>query len=105
MRAAPDRVELLARDLEDAKCPEIVGLQEISRPLYDLIKKRAKTLCDGKYQIVFGPPKGIDTELVLTTLPVTNQKVDKLVGDFRTASRVPRVRPRAGVVGGHPPGR
>jgi hypothetical protein len=88
MCAAPDRVELLARDLEDAKCPEVVGLQEISRPLYDLIEKRAKTLCDGKYQLVFGPPKGIDTELVLTTLPVTGQKVEKLVGNFRTASHV-----------------
>ena len=89
MCAAPDRVELLARDLEEAKCPEVVGLQEVSRPLYDLIKKRSKTLCDGKYQVVFGPPKGIDTELVLTTLPVTGQKVEKLVGQLpdRVAGR------------------
>jgi hypothetical protein len=85
---APGRVELLGRYLEAARCPDVVGLEEISRPLYDLIKKRAKTLCNGDYQVVFGPPKGIDTELVLTKLPVTGQQVEKLVGGFRTASRV-----------------
>jgi Endonuclease/Exonuclease/phosphatase family len=86
--AAPDRVDLLARELEDAGCPEVVGLQEISRPLYDLIEKKARTLCHGRYELVFGPPKGIDTELVLTSLPVTSQKVEKLFGNFRTASHV-----------------
>ncbi|HZP29173.1 MAG TPA: endonuclease/exonuclease/phosphatase family protein [Acidimicrobiia bacterium] len=85
---APDRVALLADDLEAAGCPQVVGLQEISRPLYDLLRRTARTLCHGDYRLVFGPPTGIDTELVLTRLPVTGQSVEKLFGGFRTASRV-----------------
>jgi endonuclease/exonuclease/phosphatase family metal-dependent hydrolase len=86
---ASDRVELLARQLEDSNCPEIVGLQEIQKKLADLLTKATKTLCDGKYEVVFkSTPKGVDTERVLTTLPVKSTKVIKLSGAFRTASRV-----------------
>jgi len=84
----PDRVALLEQQLTDVKCPDVVGLQEINENLYKLIKKSRAGFCDGRYKIVFGPPKGIDTELVLTTLKVRNKKVQKLVGGFRTASRV-----------------
>ena len=85
---ASDRVALLAQQLEASDCPEIVGLQEINQTLADLITKANKKLCDGKYEIVFKtPPKGIDTERVLTTLPVKSTKVIKLSGNFRTASR------------------
>jgi endonuclease/exonuclease/phosphatase family metal-dependent hydrolase len=85
---APDRVALLADDLEAVGCPDVVGLQEIDRELYRLVKRKARTMCHGDYQLVFGPPTGLDTELVLTKLPVTGQKVEKLFGGFRTASRV-----------------
>ncbi|HEY8216823.1 MAG TPA: endonuclease/exonuclease/phosphatase family protein [Acidimicrobiia bacterium] len=84
---APDRVTLLMQQLEAAKCPEIVGLQEINANLAKLIGKAVPKTCDGKYEIVFGgKPRTIDTERVLTTLPVRSTKVIKL-GVFRTASR------------------
>lgn len=83
-----DRVALFEQQLTDAGCPDVVGLQEINLPLYKQIKKTRAGFCDGRYKLVFGPPKGIDTELVLTTLKVKSKKVQKLVGGFRTASRV-----------------
>ncbi len=86
---APDRVELLLRQLEEADCPEVVGLQEINQNLSDLLEEAVPKACDGKYEIVFGTKvTSLDTERVLTTLPVVSSKVVKLAGNFRTASRV-----------------
>lgn len=85
---APDRVELLMQQLEDAQCPEIVGLQEINVQLANLLDKAVRNTCDGQYEVVFGKkPRSLDTERVLTTLPVRSTKVVKLSGNFRTASR------------------
>jgi endonuclease/exonuclease/phosphatase family metal-dependent hydrolase len=84
-----DRVALLEQELTDVGCPDVVGLQEINQPHYKLLKRTRSSFCDGRYKIVFGPPKGIDTEVVLTTLKVKGKPlVQKLVGGFRTASRV-----------------
>jgi len=86
---APDRVDLLMQQLEAADCPEVVGLQEINANLARLLDKAVPKTCDGKYEIVLGgKPKTLDTERVLTTLPVKSTKVEKLTGAFRTASRV-----------------
>jgi len=85
---APDRVNLLADDLKAAGCPDVVGLEEIDRRLYDLLQRKVRTLCHGDYSMVFKAPAGLDTEQVLTKLPVTSQKVIGLFGGFRTASRV-----------------
>jgi endonuclease/exonuclease/phosphatase family metal-dependent hydrolase len=87
---APDRVALLSRQLEDSKCPEIVGLEEINQNLANLLVKTQKKTCDGKYHLAFPTKKlqSLDTEQVLTTLPIKSTKVIKLVGAFRTASRV-----------------
>ena len=83
-----DRVKLLMQQLETAKCPEVVGLQEINGNHAQLLNKAVPKICDGKYSILFGgKPKSLDTERVLTTLPVKSTKVEKLVGGFRTASR------------------
>jgi len=41
---APDRVALLARLIEAAKCPDVVALQEISSWIYDLAQRTAGTL-------------------------------------------------------------
>jgi endonuclease/exonuclease/phosphatase family metal-dependent hydrolase len=85
---APDRVALLMQQLEDARCPEIVGLQEINANLAKIIDKALPDVCDGGYHVAFRPkPKTLDTERVLTTLPVRSEKVVKLPGQFRTASR------------------
>ncbi|HEU5301554.1 MAG TPA: endonuclease/exonuclease/phosphatase family protein [Acidimicrobiia bacterium] len=86
---AEDRVALLGQQLEASGCPEVVGLQEINQNHADIIAKARKTLCGGDYEIAFGGKQvSLDTELVLTTLPIKSTKVIKLVGGFRTASRV-----------------
>jgi len=86
---AEDRVALLGQQLEAAQCPEVVGLQEINQNHADIIDVARKTICDGDYEIAFGgKTTGLDTERVLTTLPIKSTKVIKLVGGFRTASRV-----------------
>ncbi len=85
---APDRVALLMQQLEDAECPEVVGLQEINANLAKLID-RALADSDCDYDVAFSKkPGSLDTERVLTTLPVRSEKVEKLTGAFRTASRV-----------------
>ena len=85
---APDRVALLMQQLEGAKCPEIVGLQEINANLATIIGKALPKVCDGEYDVVFSKkPRSLDTERVLTTLPVRSEKIQKLTGAFRTASR------------------
>jgi Endonuclease/Exonuclease/phosphatase family len=85
---ATDRVELLMRQLEEAGCPEIVGLQEINGRLSKILTRAVPKACDGEYEQVFtGKLRGSDTERVLTTLPVKSKKVELLVGNFRTASR------------------
>jgi len=82
-----DRMELLGRRLEDAECPDVVGLQEVSPRVYRQMKRQPVIgACD--YDIVFPGPKNLDQELVLTRLPVKSTKVVKLVGNLRTASRV-----------------
>jgi endonuclease/exonuclease/phosphatase family metal-dependent hydrolase len=86
---APDRVALLFRQLTAAGCPQVVGLQEININLATIINKGLPKLCGGKYHVAFAAkPASLDTERVLTTLPVTSEKVVKLPGAFRTASRV-----------------
>lgn len=87
---ATDRFALLGRQLEDAGCPEVVGLQEIDRKLAKIIARARSSLCDGRYRVVFaGPPRSLDTEQVLTTLAITGKpKIEPFLGNFRTASRI-----------------
>lgn len=86
---APARVALLLRQLEGAKCPDVVGLEEINLNLSKILAKAVPDACGGRYKTVFGgTPRTGDTERLLTTLPVKSTKVIKLIGNFRTASRV-----------------
>ncbi len=82
----PDRMELLGRRLQEASCPEVVGLQEVSGRVYDLVEA-LPVIDECGYDLVLRRPKSIDQEVVLTTLDVKATKVVKLSG-FRTASRV-----------------
>ncbi len=95
---ATDRVALLMEQLEASNCPEIVGLQEINEQLSGLLKKATKKACGGEYDFVFAKTIGLDTERVLTTLPVKSTKVIKLSGNFRAASRAVLKSPAGPVV-------
>jgi endonuclease/exonuclease/phosphatase family metal-dependent hydrolase len=82
----PDRMELLGRRLQEASCPEMVGLQEVSGRVFDRVKA-LPAIDECGYDLVLDRPEAIDQEIVLTTLDVRATKVVKLSG-FRTASRV-----------------
>ncbi|HMG25797.1 MAG TPA: hypothetical protein VKH36_03190, partial [Acidimicrobiia bacterium] len=82
-----DRIALLGQALQAAKCPPVVALQEIAPRTYDRITA-APWVKHCKYQIVWHNMPLTDRELVLTTLPVTSQKLTILAGSFRSAYRV-----------------
>ncbi|HKA92870.1 MAG TPA: hypothetical protein VKE97_03640 [Acidimicrobiia bacterium] len=82
-----DRIALLGQELRAAKCPPVVALEEIAPRTYDRIAA-APWVKDCKYEIVWHNMPLVDRELVLTTLPVTNQKLTLLAGNFRGAYRV-----------------
>jgi hypothetical protein len=82
-----DRMALLGQQLQAAKCPPIVALQEIAPRTYDRVVA-APWVKACKYKIVWHDMPLTDRELVLTTLPVTSQKLTILPGDFRSAYRV-----------------
>lgn len=85
---APDRVALFLSQLEAAKCPQVVGLQEVNGNLSGLIKTQLPNVCGGKYKLAFPPTAGNDKELVFTTLKTTDSKVLPLPGGLRGASMV-----------------
>ncbi len=82
-----DRMALLGQQLQAAKCPAVVALQEIAPRTYDRVVA-APWVKACKYKIVWHDMPLTDRELVLTTLPVTSQKLTVLAGDFRSAYRV-----------------
>jgi len=82
-----DRIALLGRQLQAAKCPPVVALEEISERMYGRIAA-APWVGECKYKVVWHDMPSTDRELVLTTLPVTNQKLTILAGNFRSAYRV-----------------
>ena len=82
-----DRIALLGRQLQAAKCPPVVALEEISERMYGRIAA-APWVGECKYKVVWHDMPSTDRELVLTTLPVTSQKLTILAGNFRSAYRV-----------------
>jgi endonuclease/exonuclease/phosphatase family metal-dependent hydrolase len=86
------RVQLFARQLEDAGCPQVVSVEE-SDPVMDRFLKTAvhdptagaTQLCGGGYTIVgLGDPSS-DREVILTTLPVLGHERVSLAGPLRDA--------------------
>ena len=82
-----DRMALLGQQLQAAKCPPVVALEEVAQRTYDRVVV-APWVKDCKYKIVWHDMPSVDRELVLTTLPVKSQKLTILAGDFRSAYRV-----------------
>jgi len=85
---APDRVALFLSQLQDAGCPQVVGLQEASDQLAGLIKEQLPGVCGGKYELSMSITQGNDKELVFSTLPARNAEVLPLPGGLRDATRV-----------------
>jgi endonuclease/exonuclease/phosphatase family metal-dependent hydrolase len=93
----PGRVVLLAQQLDEHGCPELVGLQEANERTVSLLRDVVPTVCDGRYEIVSDDDPGLDREVVLTTLPVLGSQRIRLAGPLRTALWV-RVAADVGVV-------
>jgi hypothetical protein len=82
-----DRMALLGQQLQAAGCPQVVALEEIAQRTYDRVVA-ATWVNECKYKIVWHDMPSVDRELVLTTLPVRNQRLTVLAGNFRSAYRV-----------------
>jgi len=93
----PGRVELFLRQLDEAGCPELVGLQEANGRTVELLRDGLDAVCDGTYEVVSDDDPGLDREVVLTSLPVLAQQRTRLAGPLRTALWV-RVEADVGVV-------
>jgi endonuclease/exonuclease/phosphatase family metal-dependent hydrolase len=81
----PQRVELFARQLVEAKCPEVVSVEESDPVMAGLLKDQAREICAGHYDVVGADDPSIDREVVLTTLPVLAHERTRLSGPLRTA--------------------
>ncbi|MET0903380.1 MAG: endonuclease/exonuclease/phosphatase family protein [Acidimicrobiales bacterium] len=93
----PGRVDLFLRQLDEAGCPELVGLQEANGQMVSQLRDGLSEVCDGAYDVVSDADPGLDREVVLTTLPVLGQRRTRLAGPLRTALWV-RVAADVGVV-------
>ncbi|HEX2737982.1 MAG TPA: hypothetical protein VHP57_07590 [Acidimicrobiia bacterium] len=82
---APDRVALFTRQLAEANCPQLVGVQEANQGIVDLFRESLPRICNGKYRIVSDADPSLDREVVFTTLPVLGSQRIRLAGPLRTA--------------------
>jgi endonuclease/exonuclease/phosphatase family metal-dependent hydrolase len=81
----PKRVELFARQLTEARCPQVVAVEEADPVMAGLLGDQASKICAGRYKLVGGDDPAIDREVVLTTLPVLGSERVHLAGPLRTA--------------------
>ncbi len=79
-----DRVDLFYEFVRERGCPEIVTLQEGTRPTRDLLRAQLATVCPQPYQLVIGDIETqLDDEIVLTSLPVLAVEQLRLYVNFR----------------------
>ncbi|MGQ0832301.1 MAG: endonuclease/exonuclease/phosphatase family protein [Microthrixaceae bacterium] len=93
----PARVALFVRQLDEAGCPELVGMQETNEAVIAALRDTLPTACDGRYEIVSDDDPALDRELVLTTGTVIDSRRVRLAGPLRTAF-LARVATEVGLV-------
>lgn len=79
----PGRAGLFVRQLERAKCPEIIAVEEANTSTERALRAHLPGPCG--YRVVFDGDPSQDRELFLTTLPVLASDRRKLAGPLRTA--------------------
>lgn len=79
------RVDLFGRQLEDAGCPGVVGVQEADPEVVRHLRRLARDRCGGRYRLVGDGDPGSDREVVLTTGRVVAHRRFRLAGPLRTA--------------------
>jgi endonuclease/exonuclease/phosphatase family metal-dependent hydrolase len=88
---------LFLRQLDDAGCPELVGIQEANPAIMALLDAGLPDTCGGRYELVSDADAGNDREVVLTTDRVLGHRRERLAGPLRTVFWV-RVASDAGIV-------
>jgi hypothetical protein len=71
---AADRAVLVARAVETAGCPELLGFQEIGPRQPDVLPPALQQVCGGRYELAWqaiDPP--VDRTMVFTTLPILDR--------------------------------
>ncbi len=79
-----DRMDLMFQWIEDAGCPDVVTLQEVStfgNSVLAAVNARYPSACGGQYTQVFLPNSIIDEEMILTRHPVLDSALLVLHGD------------------------
>lgn len=98
--AAPARLDLLWRQLEDAGCPDVVGLSEIGPRQEELVPERLAELCDGSYTLLWDPAgqgQNLDQEMILTSLEAVEDAYIDLA-NFPWGAHWVRVKSSLGVI-------
>ncbi len=67
---APDRAVMVARAIQQADCPELVGFQEIGLRQPAVVPPAMKQVCDGRYKLAWASANSPDRAMVFTTLPI-----------------------------------
>jgi hypothetical protein len=71
---AADRAELVARAVEAAGCPELLGFQEIGPRQPEVLPPALQRVCDGRYQLAWQPEAPpVDRTMIFTTLPILDR--------------------------------
>jgi endonuclease/exonuclease/phosphatase family metal-dependent hydrolase len=93
--ALPGRVALFVRQLERARCPGIVAIEEGNLTTLRQLRRHLPGRCH--YEVVYDGDPGQDREIVLTTGRVLGSERHRLAGPLRTAYQV-RIGTAAGPV-------
>jgi hypothetical protein len=70
---APDRAVMVARAIEAADCPELVGFQEIGPRQPAVVPRAMEQVCDGQYELAWEGINSPDRTMVFTTLPIRDR--------------------------------
>jgi hypothetical protein len=70
---APVRAALVARVLEEAGCPHVVGFQEVGARQEAELPGALAEVCGGRYRIAWNPVNSPDREMVVTALPILDE--------------------------------
>lgn len=70
---APERATMVARAVEDADCPELVGFQEIGPRQPAVLLPAMETVCRGRYELAWEGIDSPDRAMVFTTLPIIDR--------------------------------
>ncbi|MGQ0825460.1 MAG: endonuclease/exonuclease/phosphatase family protein [Actinomycetota bacterium] len=86
---APNRIALLAAEIEAAGCPDVIALQEVAPWIRDLVSAELPSLCTGDYrEVASALREGSDGAMMLASAPTDDPVEVGLAGGMRAAVRV-----------------